>query len=214
MKKTRLFTSLIVIVMMMALGASSAFAAADYQGSDFDDIKYKIVKGDDGADTDIPVYGFISEDVDGILDDDSEDEGEQPYLDTYAINVEVPVKLIWAAFEGDEGDITAPDYHITNLSRANDLTVTMTDFVIKDEDSDATTIDSDLTLNITGTQMALADVVGMTSRTDAYATTLFKRVDLSTANTWNFSLGGTWDGDWSTTYTPQYTMTLKFEVKL
>ena len=43
--------------------------------------------------------------VDGIVEED------------YLINVSVPIKMIWAAFQSDKGEVTSPKYGIINRSR-------------------------------------------------------------------------------------------------
>ena len=94
----------------------------------------------------IPVYGYVGEDA-VITDPDSNDPETPPEELDVDINVSVPVKILWAAFESDGGAVTSPNYRIKNNGDAN-LKVTVVNFASTGTDNND--IDKYLTLNLTG----------------------------------------------------------------
>ena len=160
------------------------------------------VQDGDGKDVTIPVYGYVGEDA--VITDPDKDKPHIPPIVTPAeINVSVPVKIIWAAFESDKGDVTAPTYHIKNNSTTPDynLIVTLTSFDA--ENPHANAINSALSLHITGAEMATPNVIGITNAKTFEA-------DFSAQARWEFSLSGTYDGNFDIAYTPTYSMVLTF----
>jgi hypothetical protein len=189
-----------------------AFAVPALAG-EWDNPTYTSVQGSDGTSGTVPVEGYVGEAV--------PDPGVP--TTTYEVNVAVPVKLMWAAFESDGGTLTAPDYRIQNYSHANDLDVTLTSFSATGPDN--TTVDPDLTLTITadstptsspmaGTQLVTSDGTTATyySSSVAFTTTLNDADVTDGSDVWNFSLGGTWNGSTfpSTALTPTYNMVFTF----
>ncbi len=55
----------------------------------------------------------------------------EKYAET--IDVSVPVKLLWASFESDDGDVTSPDYYFYNHS-SYDINVSLQELTVTDPD--------------------------------------------------------------------------------
>jgi hypothetical protein len=208
MKKTRLITSLALIALMVSLFTMPAFAAPNLPADS--DVSYWDIRGEstqtttgngpDDADL-IPVYGYVGETT-TLEDTDPEDESVEPTPVENEINVSVPIKIIWAAFESDGGTITAPNYHIRNNSLTKQVKVELTSFTA-DSSDDNTTVDSDLELILksNGADINLLDFVG---------TPVLENALPSTTN-WDFTLGGTYSGEFgATAYQPSYMMVLTF----
>ena len=153
----------------------------------------------------IPVYGYVGRDATATDSNPNDPNVAPEYTETGTIvSVSVPTKIIFAAFASDGGEVTAPDYMITNKS-AFALKVTLTDFTASETDDNAA-VDDKLTLNITGAEMAKADVIGLQDNTTAYGAKLAKD------STWNFSLDGEYTGDFGTSYMPKYSATFQFDL--
>jgi hypothetical protein len=203
MKNKKFLAGLLAMALILALNVTPAFAAGELPGPG--DIDYTDVQGTSSQQPTIPVYGYIGEDAE-ITDDDPDDPNEEPTVNLYEINVSVPVKIIWAAFESDGNLVTAPSYHIKNNAHAvddsRDVDVKLVSFTGTNQD--ATDINSNLTLNLTG-DIALTNVVGHISQALGSG-------ELAQQGTWNFSLDGTWSGGFATTYNPTYSMVLEFSI--
>ncbi|MDR1328089.1 MAG: hypothetical protein LBK23_00605, partial [Oscillospiraceae bacterium] len=133
----------------------------------------------------------------------------------FEINVSVPVKLIFAAFDTDAGDITAPVYHIKNNGK-NTASVTVDGF---DEiDGDELTLTKDppgangLQLKLEGTGASLGtgmtDYLEISSSINEPLCTLqgFGEAD----DTYYFTFSGKYNGAFSTVRRPEYFLVLKF----
>jgi hypothetical protein len=215
-------------ILVLSFGTLSAFAAGELPSGE--EIKYRVVNGDTttdtDAETDIPVYGYVGELAKVVPPEegsgDDEDPEVPPDYQTYAVNVSVPVKIIWAAFEPDGGDITAPEYYIRNNSTVNKLDVTLKSFTKTTESGfDNDEIDPYLTLNIVAksSPFAYAGVVTNdgtgTAGTATYIPTNAEKFGtrLDKQTKWNFTLGGNFDGDFtSDAKETRYDMTLLFAV--
>jgi hypothetical protein len=209
----KLLTIALALIMAFSLGAAPAFAEggsiSDPSLSQTDDT----VQGATGTEQAIPVYGYVGEDAIGT-DTKPGTAGNEPTWTPYEINVSVPTKIIWAAFESDKAkgnNITAPSYTITNNSEKNDLKVTLIGFT-PGTGPDNTAIDTNLTLNITGMQMATSEVFkgGFGKNNVAFSGSVLTKRGGTTPQ-WSFSLDGKYSGaSYATAYKPTYTMTLKF----
>jgi hypothetical protein len=136
------------------------------------------------------------------------------YTSTPEINVSVPIKLIFAAFETDSGAITAPNYHIKNNGE-DDVDVTLNGLTVETADGLALvaappgTGEINLTLQGTGTNPPLSDT--------GYLTEAVTNVPLGTltaadgaADTWNFTLTGAYNGSFAEAKKPVYLITFSF----
>ena len=75
----------------------------------------------------IPMYGYIGPFVENPEDPDPED----PTVNPWKLNMSVPVKFIWAAFEPTSGlvsDVDSPTYNIINRSK-RDIKVSVLNFI-------------------------------------------------------------------------------------
>ena len=150
---------LIAILAVVAIAASLTVPAFAASISDPTPAS-KLVQGDSAQETTVPVFGYVGEDADitgtdvppGIIVEKSQ------------INVSVPVKLIWAAFESDKGAITAPTYTIKNNSEENKVAITMVSFT--GTGTDNASVESKLTLNIVGVSN-ITGVSGVLASTNA-----------------------------------------------
>jgi hypothetical protein len=88
----------------------------------------------------IPMYGYIGPVVKNPVDPKPDDPIVNPWKN---LDVSVPVKFIWAAFEPEEGaanplhsDLDAPEYQIINRSADYGVEVLVTDFLTTDIEFD------------------------------------------------------------------------------
>jgi hypothetical protein len=195
---------LVIIAMASILVLACSVVPSFADSTSFPAATYESVQGTSPQEgVSIPVYGYVGEDA-------NIEDGEPPTVHTHAINVSVPTKVIWAAFESSGGAITSPDYHIKNNSNNNSLKVTLQSFTAQASSANDA-VDGDLVLNIVGTdgQMDRDEVfnkgTGVTSNDTAFTDTF------ESEEQWGFKLGGTYDGDnFDTAYAPTYSMVLKF----
>jgi hypothetical protein len=154
--------------------------------------------------TTVPVNGYVGEA--GAIDEDG--------VTSHEVNVSVPTKVMWAAFEtsdSDSGSITAPEYKIRNNSRTNALKVTLTSFNKADGNTANTEVDKNLTLNLTG-NLAKEEIVKGNGSAATYTinnTTAFTG-SLATQADWNFSLDGQYTGSYDGAKSPTYNMVFSF----
>jgi hypothetical protein len=205
----KILAVLTALIMMTAVAAIPAFADVT-RSIDDSNIAYKDYTENSPLITDnIPVYGYVGEDAE-ITDTDPTNPDTPPGTNAYEINVSVPVKILWAAFESDAGAVSAPDYHIKNNSRTYDLDVTLSSFLARVSAANEE-VDPFLTLNITGTEMATAGVINA-GGADYDNDTPFATV-LQKNTSWTFSLSGMYSGVFTTAYTPSYDMVLEFAIR-
>jgi hypothetical protein len=222
----KLIAIVAVAVMVLSLGTVAAFAAD--QDFPFDELKTTqsavnvTADEDDAVGHTIPVYGYVGP-LGKVKEENEGDEGNKDVSPIVTpINVSVPTKLFWAAFESDKGNITAPKYKIEN-GADYDVNVVLTSFTNANGNaSDNDYVDKYLDLNLVndgsttvfgsnGTAVVkkgnVADYLGDDTDEDV---TLGK---LSSKSAWNFSFGGEFKGDFpDTTWTPKYTMVLTFSI--
>jgi hypothetical protein len=226
----KLLTIAIALIMALSLTAIPAFAAGELPTT----IDYTEVHGVNPTDTvldnvKIPVYGYVGADakITDPVPGTGTDPTVKPEAVPYQVNVSVPTKIIWAAFESDGGAVTSPTYHIVNNSYTNNLTVTLVSFTkcyLGKATTDNDFVDPNLTLNITadGSPFTQSSVVAgngtsaiyfgdSTANGTAIVGTLAKKVN-TTTYPWNFKITGTYVGSYATAREPVYTMTLKFAV--
>jgi hypothetical protein len=160
---------------------------------------------------------------------------EVPEAPEPLINVSVPVKLIFAAFEPDGGVITAPDYHLTNNGETQ-VKVSITGFApdTGDPDNDANTLiltatpqppgpgatpdnDNQFSLYLKGKgagNNSTGKITEAVSATPLDVCTLEAKDDNETggADTYNFTLAGDYKGYFAAQpKQPKYQATFKIE---
>jgi len=201
--RKKILAILTLAAFLLSLTAISAFAASIPADRD---VAYTDVQGADPSAADIPVYGYIGEDA-RVTDPYPGDPEEPPIVTPNEINVSVPVKIIWAAFESGGGDVIAPKYTIKNNSSANDIDVELTSF--EDTGADNAIADADLTLNLTSTDFTPVLVVDE----GVYPVANVALGTLDARDSWKFSFGGTWAGEFDGgLYNPTYSMVLTFSL--
>ena len=185
MKKSKM-----AILLCLALTVSNAVLATG--NSD-------ITINTNGTET-IPIYGYLGAEAD-IIDPD-------PELEIY---VEVPVQIMFAAFESNSGKVTSPKFAITNLSAANDIRVEIDDFAQRPyPDVD---LDGKLSLRLTdyNGEDIVADLFPAEyNEGKLLAANLSKQIDGFSDNKLEFMLGGTWGGSFSDELKPVFDITIKF----
>ncbi len=182
--------------------ATSAFAAG---GAIMTTPANRDVQGDSAQTTTIPVFGYVGEDA-TITDPDTGDPNKPPVVTNYEINVSVPVKIIWAAFQSEAPAITAPNYYLKNNSAGNSLSVTLSSFKARATPAN-TAVDPKLTLNLTGTQMSKNSVF---AAGNGYTGTSAFPLAFAPGAQWDFSLSGMYVGTFTTAQSPVYDMVLTF----
>jgi hypothetical protein len=224
----KLLTIALAMIVMLSLSAIPAFAASELP--DDGDIPYHDLQTDVATATDLD----DDVDIDGYIGPDAnwEDPEEPPKV--YVINVSVPTKLIWAAFQSDEGTIKSPGYHILNNggADADDLAVTIEAFTAKASNSDNDEVDKFVTLNLVktggeGFTVASTPLIAGNGSVPNYLNNVSAPIPLGTispninstttdANKWLFTLEGSVEPDLfdesdEDGFNPDYTLTLKFE---
>ena len=157
----------------------------------------------------IPFYGYIGKDTQ-IVDPDPENPIIPPETEIY---VEVPVKVMFAAFESDAGAVSSPDYTIANLSSVNDVKVEIADFVQTSAPGQG--VEDNLSLKLTdnsGTSIVDGLFPGSYSSPKTLKAMLPKKTGDSGDNVIGFKIGGTWTGGFDKEIQPSFDMTLKFSV--
>ncbi|MDR1272853.1 MAG: hypothetical protein LBK04_07700 [Clostridiales Family XIII bacterium] len=220
MKKAKLISSLALIAMMVSMFTMFAFA----DGSLPDHVDYGSVEGDSAETAKIPVYGYLGEDVN--IDPGTGDD--EPDVKPYEVNVSVPTKFIWAAFETDDGAISSPVYHIRNNARvegndhSRDLNVRMFKFEREAVNPSNDEIDKYLRLLLSkadsntfnGPDISL--ISGNGTNASYGSSTPIGSAKLGANSQWDFKLTGTYDSKigrgFDKAYTPKYTLTFEFSI--
>ncbi|MCL2826033.1 MAG: hypothetical protein FWD72_01360 [Eggerthellaceae bacterium] len=198
--KKKVVAMAVSMALAMAFMTTSAFADDDPFGTVPENDpagNESFVSTNPSIDVNIPVFGYVGEDA------DLSDPANPRYYD---ISVSVPTRLMWAAFESEEGKIVAPNYQIVNRSTQHDVAVELTSF--EADGPDNAYVDSMLVLNLTG-ELAFTGVVD----NGTYKAANKDMGVLESLGTWVFSLDGTWNGDFDKAYTPKYKMVLTFSME-
>jgi len=192
MKKTRSkILAVVMILCMVFYTSSSAFAAET-------DPENPNMTVTDSIEI-IPVYGYLGTDT-AVIDPEVTE-----------IYVEVPVKIMFAAFEGDDGMITSPIFTITNLSEISDVKVEIEQFVQRPDP--AANLDGNLSLKLvsyTGDDIIANLFPSEYPPSKVLTDNLPKYVEGSDGNKINFRVGGTWGGSLNGKLQPVFDMTIKF----
>ena len=186
---------MLCLALLIALSIPNTAYAAD------EALQYNTLAESQGV---IPVNGYIGK---GAIIIDPEDP-EDPPVDIY---VEVPVRMVFAAFESDVGKVTSPTYTITNLSEKVDVKVEVEGF--EQSNSETTTLNKQLALkllrkdnvvlveNLFPAEYAMPKLI-----TDR----LPKMLDGSENHKLEVNIGGWWSGSFVQEMKPSFNMTLRF----
>ena len=173
----------------------------------------------------IPVYGYVGPDGE-IYDPDPDDPDEPPII---RLGVSVPVKLMWAAFASDGGDITSPNYFIRNFT-STPVNVSIRTFEVNPlgdgyEAAHHTAVDSDLVLIMEGLGAGTGTASHVTvwdegqvinpSATRDIGTLAPFSTNLNDGHRRTFTIGGFFDGSLDVPLTGlRYNMILRFEADI
>jgi hypothetical protein len=192
-------------------------------------------------DDSIPVYGYVGEDIEDVIDPDPKDPDVNPF--PYQIDVSVPTKILWAAFESDLGAVSSPEYYIKNNNaqtpNGKDVSVTVYSFSKRAEGThqgENEAIDRYLNLyitptgvgfnttNVNGVQILKGDNTSVTYIASTTPQTKILCTNGSVNNSaslgatkWTFKIGGAYahasnPEGWTRAYTPEYDLVFKFAV--
>jgi hypothetical protein len=192
------------IAMMLALAlVMTAVAFATEEGTGQETEQEVTEKTVTEAQDVIPVYGFLGVDAEVIVPDPMRPETE--------IYMEVPMRLLFAAFEGDNGAISSPYYAITNLSTVSDVRIEIESFV--QCNAEEVPLEEQLTLKLlteTGEDLVTGLFPSEGAQEQALVERLPKWDEETEANQFLFMVGGTWDGEFHYGLQPVFDMTLRF----
>ena len=151
----------------------------------------------------VPVHGYLGTDATVIVPEPEESATE--------IYVEMPMRLLFAAFERDGGVVSSPTYVITNLSAANDVRVELESFVQRNEAE--VPLEGQLSLKLV-TEEGEDLVTGLFPSegllNEALAERLARQGEETEDSQLLFMVGGTWDGPLDRELQPVFDMTLRF----
>jgi|GEM_PF-1292983 len=157
----------------------------------------------------IPVHGHVGPHA-VIIPPDPDDPDGPPLTDT-EIYVEVPVRILFVAFDSDGGAVTSPRYKITNLSETSDVKVEIADFTQRNA-PDAE-LDNQLSLRLVtlANEALVSDLFPADySSAKLVKENLPKSADGSSDNVLDFMIGGAWSGSFDKEIKPIFDMTVKF----
>ena len=151
----------------------------------------------------IPVHGYVGPDAYVTPPDPEKSETE--------IYVQVPVQIMFAAFESDAGAVTSPKFTITNLSEVSDVKVEVEQFVQRSfPDVD---VDGKLSLKLVDfdNQDLVSNLFPADYQTPKLLTgNLSRYVEGVDGNELEFMVGGMWSGTFADELKPAFDMTVKF----
>jgi hypothetical protein len=165
----------------------------------------------DNPKANVPVFGYIGPDA-NITDPsdpiDVTDPTIPPTVTPIATDMEVslPVRLMWAAFASDGGQIKSPTYSIENKS-AFAVDVELTSFNNTTAEANPA-MDAGIVISLTDLNPSATNVVGMTTALPVGTLSAAN----STGSSTQFSIGGSYTGSFSTQYLPTYSMVLTFSI--
>lgn len=217
-KTMKKFISIMVVVSMITAMSTTALAAP--VNPDWDP-QIGHTRLQEGNPETVPMYGYIGPVVEIPIDPDPDDPEVNPWA---PLNISVPVKFIWAAFEPSDGSIIAPveapQYKIINHSTEQDVEVIVTNFTtdtpipstvgtvalnLKKVGSTGT-ITNEVVLANHGTAVTFPQTVGVLAADTAPA---------GTGTEWLFTIGGQFDANvnWPTTIQlPVYKVEFSFKI--
>ena len=197
MKRKKKFTIGIMLALLMMLAIPYTAFAEEATG-------YKIVETEKET---IPVHGYLGPDAHVT---NPEPEDPEPSEDT-EIYVEVPVKILFAAFESDGGIITSPKHTITNLSAISDVKVEIEQFVQRPNPDVDLGNNLSLKLLSASNEELVPDLFPSNYTSGKILTeNLSKYIEGEDSNKLEFMVGGTWNGSFSEELMPVFDMIIKF----
>ena len=150
----------------------------------------------------ISVHGYLGPDTVA-----PPDPNERPPLEIY---VEVPVKILFAAFESDNGEITSPVFTITNLSATSDIKLEIENF--EQRYDPAADLDGKLSLSLQSTdnESLVSDLFPASYSSQKLLSANLSRLEEGQdSNRLDFTIGGNWSGPFDTELYPVFDMTIK-----
>ena len=189
--------NLVIAILCIALGLSAQTMASSPELFNID--PPNIVTLTKETET-IPVYGFIA--------DNSEAIDLPP-----SISVELPLRLMFAAFEYFDGLVTGPRHQVRNLSTTHDISISIESF--EQTDKEVTELNELLKLHVLDKEGSLiVDHLfpGDFTENKVLVERLAKYVDDETDTSFAFSIGGIWSGGFSEILKPSFEMTLRFSI--
>ena len=182
-----------MLVLTMVLAIPSAALAADGVENDITMNEMEV----------IPVFGYVGPNSEVIPPDP-----ETPEVEIY---VEVPIKMLFAAFESDGGQVTSPQYTISNLSETSDIKVEIVQFVQRPEP--AVDLEGRLSLKLVSydNEDLVTGLFPASYPPERLLTgNLSKYAEGSDSNRIGFMIGGSWNGAFTDEIQPAFDLTLKF----
>ena len=184
----------IVLILCLAMALPErAFAASG--------VEYRIVENSVEV---IPVYGYMGPD-DYIIAPEPEDNSE---LEIY---VEIPVQIMFAALETDDGNVTSPMFKITNLSDKNDIKAEIESFTQREYPN--IDLEDNLSLKLLGEngEELIPDLFPYNlGESVLLVENLPKYAEGYSDNILKFRIGGIWNGSFQNDLKPAFDMTIKF----
>ena len=147
----------------------------------------------------IPIFGFV-----GLFESINPPDDPEIY-------VEIPIEILFAAFNTDNGEVTSPRYTIKNLSTTDDVKVEIQNF--EQRDIPYVQLDGKLSLDFVNyDKQTIVDGVfpANYSSPKTFKSNLSRFIDGTEDSTIEFMIGGTWTGEFDTELQPVFDMTLKF----
>ena len=154
----------------------------------------------------ISVHGYVGPFT--VVTPPDPDDPDPPETEIY---VEVPVKILFAAFDSHEGAVTSPKFKITNLSSTSDIKVEIEGFEQRNDPD--VILDNRLSLKlVTLDEEDLVSELYPSSYASAkiIKESLSKVIEGSNGNVIEFMVGGTWTGAFDKELKPIFDMTIKF----
>lgn len=204
-KKLRRIVPFALAIVMMFGVTSTAMAAGSVLTEPGEKQNYTATSPNSKVEADIYVYGYVGEDA-VISDPKPGMKAVEPVIIKTGtdVSVSVPTKVVWAAFASDAGDITSPEYKITNNSSKIDLDAYLVSFT-SSATADNTAVDSKLVLDMSSTKFSkVQNLRGISSKINLGI--------LSRSETWDFKLSGRYTGVFGKSYEPKYNMVLEFKL--
>ena len=153
----------------------------------------------------IPVNGYIGRDTETIIPDE---DGQSA-----VIYVELPVCVVFAAFESGGGLVSSPQYTITNLSEENDLRISLEGFA--QTNAGTVPLNGGLRLDMLsheGEALAAGVFPADYAEEKPLCERLPQKTEGSEDNQFGFKLGGSWSGGFAADIQPSFEMTLRFSI--
>lgn len=212
----KLLSFILIAICSMALTVP-AFADGNFEESTSQ--TDKSLTGNSPATAEIPVYGYIGQNAD-ISDTDPSNPDAAPVAtpNGTSISVTVPTKVIFAAFAENKGEISSPDYTVSNNSKTNSVTVSITSFT-PETGEDNSAIDPNLDLKLKFMYDSEKEVPLLENGTALSAPVELTRclendqTDFSVyRNTASFKLTGNYSGTFADSRAPSYDMVIRFDL--